>query len=76
MSENRDGSILAAFLVGGIVGAAIGILFAPKSGKETREDIGEWVEDTMEKSKKQLAAAGEKLKEGAEKLGHTLQHKA
>lgn len=33
------GSILFAFLLGGAIGALIGILFAPKSGKETREII-------------------------------------
>ena len=28
-----------AFLVGGMIGAALAILYAPKSGKETRKDI-------------------------------------
>ena len=32
-------SILFAFLLGGAIGALLGILFAPKSGKETREII-------------------------------------
>jgi gas vesicle protein len=29
----------AAFLVGGIVGTALALLFAPQSGRETRKDI-------------------------------------
>jgi len=28
-----------AFLLGGVIGAAIALLYAPKSGKETRKDI-------------------------------------
>ena len=30
---------IGKFLAGAAVGAGLGILFAPKSGKETREDI-------------------------------------
>lgn len=37
----RGESILGAFLLGGIVGAALGMLFAPRSGKENREFISE-----------------------------------
>lgn len=32
---------LGAFLVGGLVGAAVALLYAPKSGTETREDLVE-----------------------------------
>ncbi len=31
--------VAAAFLVGGLVGAAFALLYAPKSGRETRKDI-------------------------------------
>lgn len=37
-----------SFIVGGIVGAAIGILYAPKSGAETREDLKAWTDDYLE----------------------------
>ena len=38
--ENRNvQSILVPFLVGGIVGAGIALLLAPKSGRELRKDI-------------------------------------
>lgn len=48
MSENRGSTVLEvtlAFLLGGAVGAALGVLFAPAAGKETREKI----KDTAEK---------------------------
>jgi gas vesicle protein len=37
---DRDAArIFGAFLIGGLIGAAIAILYAPQSGRETREDI-------------------------------------
>ena len=40
MYDNRRGeSILGAFLLGGIVGAVLGLLFSPRSGRENREFI-------------------------------------
>jgi len=36
---NKGSSILLPFLVGGIVGAGIALLFAPKAGSEVRDDI-------------------------------------
>jgi len=35
----RGESILGAFLLGGLVGAALGLLFSPRSGRENREFI-------------------------------------
>ena len=32
MSEN-NGDLLVGFIVGGLIGATLGVLFAPKSGK-------------------------------------------
>ena len=46
MADNNNGSgggagFWTGFVVGGMVGAIAGILFAPKSGEETRALIGE-----------------------------------
>jgi len=55
MDENMDkrgydkGSLVASFLLGGIVGAGIAILLAPQSGRETREKIKELAETVKEK---------------------------
>ncbi|MBN1192904.1 MAG: YtxH domain-containing protein [Coriobacteriia bacterium] len=35
----RGESILGAFILGGIVGAALGLLFSPRSGRENREFV-------------------------------------
>jgi gas vesicle protein len=45
----RENSIIVPLLVGGIVGAALGILLAPKAGRETRKQIKDLAVDTKEK---------------------------
>jgi len=41
MAEQNDGERLIWFLAGVAVGATVGLLFAPKSGRETRQYLGE-----------------------------------
>ena len=48
-------------IVGGLIGAAVGILYAPKSGKETREEICHTAEELLEKAKQQYEEACKKL---------------
>ncbi len=43
--DRSTGSFLKGLLFGALVGATAGILFAPKSGKETREDIKKAAEE-------------------------------
>jgi len=38
-SESEFGSFAIGLFVGGLIGAAVGLLFAPQSGEETREQI-------------------------------------
>jgi gas vesicle protein len=49
MSENNNGSVVpglcAAFAVGALVGAGLAILYAPRSGKETREILSKKAQD-------------------------------
>lgn len=45
MYERRGGSVFGAFLLGGLVGAVLGLLFAPRSGKETRDMLADRAEE-------------------------------
>lgn len=68
MAENRGGEIIGSFLVGALIGAALGILFAPKAGKETREQLGDWMDETKEKAKEKLEKLEEEIKKRKEQL--------
>lgn len=48
MAKNNG---IGKFIAGAAIGAGLGILFAPKSGKETREDISKKLNEIMEQAK-------------------------
>jgi len=67
MSDDRDsraGDVILAFLLGGITGAAVALLYAPRSGKETRDMLGERIKETAER--------GRELRARAERRGREL----
>jgi gas vesicle protein len=70
MSDNKD--IFLTFVFGGIIGAVFGILYAPKSGKETRCSIkkfGEEIIDTINDLKGDVVDSGRGVYEkGYEKV--------
>ena len=55
MSSEDRGSSLVFFMVGAAIGAGLGILFAPKAGKDTREQIGDWLKEKREEGGDLLA---------------------
>ncbi|MEN6376285.1 MAG: YtxH domain-containing protein [Smithella sp.] len=73
MSEN-NGDLLKGLIIGGLVGAVLGILFAPKSGKETREDIARKTEDVLEKAREEYEKAVDKSKQAYEAAVKRLQN--
>lgn len=44
-NDDRTCSILAALVVGGLVGAGIALVLAPQSGRRTRQQIADLAED-------------------------------
>ncbi len=61
MSE-KSGDFIKGLLIGGCIGAVLGILYAPKSGKETREEIGRKTEELIEKAKEDYERVLERSK--------------
>ena len=58
----KNNDLLKGLFIGGLIGIALGILFAPKSGKETREDITHKANDVLSKAKDEYGKAVEKGK--------------
>jgi gas vesicle protein len=64
MTENNAGSKVSFFLVGLGIGALVGILFAPKSGEETREYLSQKADEGREYAQRKAR----ELRERAEDL--------
>ena len=63
--DTRRGSAattVLAFLAGAALGAGVALLLAPRSGKETREKLGSWLDEAAgeagERARKVREAAG------------------
>ena len=61
MSE-KSCDLLKGLFIGGLIGVVLGVLYAPKSGKETREDIARTTEDLLSRGKEEYEKAVEKSK--------------
>ncbi|TME31988.1 MAG: YtxH domain-containing protein [Chloroflexi bacterium] len=57
MRDTGLGSFLAGVVIGGLVGAAIGLLLAPDTGERLREQVGEFVDERR-------TAIGDAISEG------------
>lgn len=74
-NKNVAGKVATGVALGALAGAAAGILFAPKSGKETRKDIEKFAQDTkekgielFEKAKKEVAVKVENVQKAGKKI--------
>lgn len=73
MSKQIEGFIKGVFL-GGVIGAVIGILYAPQSGKKTREDINRTAEELLAKAKQEYEATLKKSGKAYESAVKQLNH--
>ena len=59
MAKDNTGTLMVAFVVGALTGAAVALLFAPATGEETREFLGQ-------KAREGKAKAREAMDQGRE----------
>ena len=62
------GSVLLAFLVGAIGGAAVALLYAPAAGRETREYLGERAREGRERAVEAAQKGRQVINQGRETL--------
>ena len=60
------GNVLLAFILGAVSGAAVALLYAPASGRETRDYLGDRAADARAKAAEAAAKGREALNQGRE----------
>lgn len=67
-----SGDLFKGFLAGGLVGLAVGILFAPKSGQDMREELMTEGDDLLGKAKNELEKIKSELGDLKDKITDTI----
>jgi len=67
------GSILLAFILGAVSGAAVALLYAPQSGKETREYLNERANEARVRAAEAAAKGREAINQGRETLNTAIE---
>ena len=78
MSDERDSgtsSILLSFLLGGLTGAALALLYAPRPGRETREYLADKLHEGAERSRGLRDDAVSKGREFLDEAGDYLERR-
>lgn len=68
-----SGSVMLAFLLGAVAGAAVALLFAPATGKETREYLSERAREGRQKAAEAARQAREAIQRQQETLGAAIE---
>lgn len=78
-TENNGSNFFTGLLLGGIIGAVLGLLFAPQPGEKTREQLREKADEfaslgksAWEEGKEAATQKGEELKTKLDQARHKL----
>jgi len=67
------GTVLFAFLVGAVAGAAVALLYAPATGRETRDFLNEKAREGRDKANEMAQRGREALKSGRDTLTNAIE---
>ena len=68
-----SGNLLLAFILGAVSGAAIALLYAPASGRETREYLGQKAREGREKALEAAERGRQAVTQGRETLASAIE---
>jgi gas vesicle protein len=71
--DGGAGNILLGFILGAVSGAALALLYAPASGRETRERLAERAEEARAKAAEAAAKGRDALAQGRETLNTAIE---
>ena len=66
--EREGGSGFGWFIVGAALGAGLSLLFAPRSGADTRKELGRRFDDLKEQAEEKFDTLAEHVEAGKEKV--------
>jgi gas vesicle protein len=68
MENKGSESSLLSFIIGGLIGASLGVLFAPAAGKETRKKLKILLEQLDDESRELYEEVKEKAAKGERRV--------
>ena len=67
------GSVLLAFLLGAVSGAAVALLYAPATGEETREYLGQKAKEGRQRATEAAERGRQVVTQGRETLANAIE---
>ena len=71
--EGAAGNILLAFILGAVSGAALALLYAPASGRDTREYLGDRAADARARAAEAAAKGRDAINQGRETINTAIE---
>jgi len=71
--ESGAGTILLAFILGAVSGAAVALLYAPASGRETRDYLNEKADEARQRAAEAAAKGREAITQGRDTLNTAIE---